>query len=84
VERSFDYVSNRISRYQTVMTAAVSNRQTVDGLAVEVQAPKYEAEEKAYLEMTVPMSSALTTAAGPDAAKFEPPDKARCLQPSST
>jgi hypothetical protein len=52
VKRSFDYVENRMSRYQTVMTAAVSNRQTVDGLAVEVQAPKYEAEEKAYLEMT--------------------------------
>jgi hypothetical protein len=52
VKRSFDYVSNRMSRYQTVMTAALSNRRTVDGLGVEVQAPKYEAEEKAYLEMT--------------------------------
>ena len=31
VKRSFDYVENRMSRYQTVMTAAVSNRQTVDG-----------------------------------------------------
>ncbi|ASC70533.1 hypothetical protein XM38_014720 [Halomicronema hongdechloris C2206] len=52
VKRSFDYVSNRMSRYQTVMTAALSNRQTVDGLVVEVQAPKYDVEEKAYLEMT--------------------------------
>lgn len=52
VKRSFDYVSNRMSRYQTVMTAAVSNRRTVDGLVVEVQAPKYDVEEKAYLEMT--------------------------------
>lgn len=52
VKRSFDYVTNRMSRYQTVMTAALSNRRTVDGLGVEVQAPKYETEEKAYLEMT--------------------------------
>jgi hypothetical protein len=52
VKRSFDYVENRMSRYQPVMTAAVSNRQTGEGLAVEVQDPKCEAEEKAYLEMT--------------------------------
>ena len=53
VKRSFDYVNNRMSRYQTVMTVALSNRESVDGIAVEVQAPQYEVEEKAYLEMTV-------------------------------
>ena len=52
VKRSYDYVEKRMSRYQTVMTAAVANRQRVDGLAVEVQFPNYEAEEMAYLEMT--------------------------------
>ena len=31
-----DYVEKRMSRYQTVMTVAVANRQRVDGLAVEV------------------------------------------------
>jgi hypothetical protein len=52
VKRSYDYVEKWMSRYQTVMTAAVANRRRVDGLAVEVQFPNYEAEEKAYLEMT--------------------------------
>ncbi|MGF1517275.1 MAG: hypothetical protein ACFCVB_05650 [Nodosilinea sp.] len=41
-----------MSPYQTVMTAAVANRQRVDGLAVEVRFPNYAAEEKAYLAMT--------------------------------
>ncbi|MGF1570826.1 MAG: hypothetical protein ACFCVD_22585, partial [Nodosilinea sp.] len=41
-----------MSRYQTVMTVAVAHRQRVDGLAVEVQFPNYDAEERAYLEMT--------------------------------
>jgi hypothetical protein len=52
VKRSYDYVAKRMSRYQTVMTVAVANRQRVDGLAVEVQFPNYGAEEMAYLEMT--------------------------------
>jgi hypothetical protein len=35
-----------------VVTAAIANPNRVDGLAVEVQAPNYQKEELAYLEMT--------------------------------
>lgn len=49
---AYDYVNNCWSSYQTVVTAAVSNRHRVDGLAVEVQFPNYQKEELAYLEMT--------------------------------
>jgi len=49
---AYDYVNRRWSNYQTVVTAAVSNPVRVDGLAVEVQHPNYEKEEKTYLEMT--------------------------------
>jgi hypothetical protein len=49
---AYDYVNRRWSNYQTVVTAAVSNPQRVDGLAVEVQHPNFEKEEFAYLEMT--------------------------------
>ena len=52
-KHSYDYVEKRMGTYQTVMTAAVANRERVDGVAVEVQYPKYQAEEKAYLEATV-------------------------------
>ncbi|MEO0804419.1 MAG: hypothetical protein AAFY57_19430 [Cyanobacteria bacterium J06642_2] len=51
-KRSYDYVRNCPSRYQTVLTAAVSNRDTVDGLMLEVQSPSYEKDELAYLQMT--------------------------------
>ena len=49
---AYDYVNNCWSCYQTVVTAAVSNRHRVDGLAVEVQFPNYQKEELAYLDMT--------------------------------
>jgi hypothetical protein len=45
-------VEQRMSRYQTVMTVAVAHRAPVDGLAVAVPLPHYEAEEQADLEMT--------------------------------
>ena len=51
-KEAYDYVNRRWSCYQTVVTAAISNRERVDGLAVEVQQPNYEKEELAYLEMT--------------------------------
>lgn len=51
-KRSYDYVNHCPSCYQTVMTAVVSNAELVDGIVVEVQAPKYEKEEKVYLDMT--------------------------------
>jgi hypothetical protein len=40
VKRSYDYVEKRMSRYQTVMTAAVANRRRVDGLAVALGRPE--------------------------------------------
>lgn len=49
---AYDYVHQQKSRYQTVVTAVVSNPHRVDGLFVEVQQPNYEKEELAYLEMT--------------------------------
>ncbi len=52
VKRAYDYVEKRMSRYQTVVTAVIANRERFDGLEVVVQLPKYEEEEKAYLEMT--------------------------------
>jgi hypothetical protein len=51
-KRAYDYVDRRMSCYQTVVTAAVCNRERVDGVAIEVQHPNYEAEEWAYLQMT--------------------------------
>jgi hypothetical protein len=52
VKRAYDYVDKRMSRYQTVVTAVIANRERFDGLEVVVQAPNYQEEEKAYLEMT--------------------------------
>ena len=51
-KEGYDYVNRRWSCYQTVVTASISNGERVDGIAVEVQNPKYEKEELAYLEMT--------------------------------
>ena len=36
----------------TILTAVVANRERQDGLAVEVQGAKWEAEELAYLQAT--------------------------------
>ncbi len=49
---AYDYVNGRWSCYQTVVTAAIANPHHVDGVAVELQFPNYEKEERAYLEMT--------------------------------
>lgn len=51
-KENYGYVNRCWSCYQTVVTAAISNGQRVDGIAVEVQYPNYEKEELAYLEMT--------------------------------
>ena len=51
-KRGYDYVNNCPSCYQTVLTAAVSNGEAVDGLMTEVQTPGYQKEELAYLNMT--------------------------------
>ncbi|WP_206054849.1 hypothetical protein [Nitrosococcus wardiae] len=51
-KRAYDYVEGRMSRHQTLVTAVVANAQRVDGVAVEVQFPPYQAEELGYLNMT--------------------------------
>jgi hypothetical protein len=52
VKKAYDYVARRSSLFQTVITAVVSNRALVDGLAVEVQAPDFAEAEREYLLMT--------------------------------
>jgi hypothetical protein len=47
-----DYVAERYGRLQTVETATIANRAHVDGLAVEVQVPGFEPEEREYLAMS--------------------------------
>lgn len=55
-KRMYEYVEQRMSTYQTVVTAALANPERVDGLAVELQYPNYQAEEMAYLNATVKAS----------------------------
>lgn len=50
VKRQYDYVNGRMSQYHTLLTAVLANRKRLDGLAVEVQGAKWEAEELAYLQ----------------------------------
>src|SRR5512143_940393 len=52
VKRAYDHVAGRLSRYQTVVTAVAANADSLDGIAVEIQFPHYQAEELAYLQMT--------------------------------
>lgn len=48
VKRQYDYVNGRMSQYHTILTAVLANRKRLDGIAVEVQGAKWEAEEWAY------------------------------------
>lgn len=50
--KSYDYVHSAYSLFQTLVTATVSNRKLVDGLATEVQLPSTQKEEIAYLMAT--------------------------------
>src|SRR5262249_24494463 len=52
VKEAFDYVERRNSLFQTVVTGTISNRELIDGLAVEVQVPNFSEEELEYLGMT--------------------------------
>ena len=52
VKRAYDHVAGRLSRYQTVVTAVAANADYLDGIAVEIQFPNYQAEELAYVQMT--------------------------------
>ena len=56
VKKAYDYVQERYGLFQTVVTATIANRAHVDGLAVEVQAPSWAAEEREYLAMSAPES----------------------------
>ena len=52
VKEAYNYVNRRSSLFQTVVTAVVSNRELMDGLAVEVRQPDFAEEEIGYLVMT--------------------------------
>jgi hypothetical protein len=52
VKKAYDSVARRTGLLQTVITAVVSNREVVDGLAVAVQAPDFAEAEREYLLMT--------------------------------
>lgn len=51
-KKEYDYVEGRSSRFQTVVTAVISNNKLIDGLDVEVQAPNVSEAELDYLKMT--------------------------------
>lgn len=51
-EKSYDYVENRPGRFQTVVTAVISNKSLIDGLDVVVQEPSKQKQEMAYLKAT--------------------------------
>ena len=63
VKKSYDYVENTTSRFQTVVTATVANASRVDGLEAAVQQPSFEAQEEVYLNATVAESYEQTKAA---------------------
>ena len=63
VKKSYDYVENTMSRFQTVVTATVANASRVDGLEAAVQQPSFEAQEEVYLNATVAESYEQTKAA---------------------
>ena len=48
---AFDYVDNRMGRYQTVVTAEVANRERLDGLELIVQEPNYQRLEIQALQL---------------------------------
>lgn len=50
--RAWDYVNNRYSRFQTVVTASIANRQYIDGLEVKAQEPKLWKKEVEQLRAT--------------------------------
>jgi hypothetical protein len=52
VKPGYDYVQCGMRRYQTVLTAVVSNRQQFDGVETVVQTPNFQKEEEAYLNAT--------------------------------
>lgn len=53
VTKSYDYVERRMARFQTTVTAVIANRQLIDGIGVQIQAPDVSKEEETYLKATV-------------------------------
>jgi len=53
VKKAWDHVENRLTPYQTVVTAVIANRGRLDGIEVRVQQPDRSKEERAYLQETV-------------------------------
>jgi len=53
IKKEYDYVEKRTSRFQTVVTAVISNNKLIDGLDAVVQAPNVCESEMEYLNMTV-------------------------------
>jgi hypothetical protein len=51
-KKEYDYVEGRTSRFQTVVTAVISNDKLIDGLDVVVQMPDFTKSEEGYLKMT--------------------------------
>jgi hypothetical protein len=58
VKKAWDHVQQRLTPYQTVVTAVVANREFLDGVEVVVQPPARHEEEGAYLQETVRQSYA--------------------------
>src|SRR5262245_15765055 len=56
--RSYEYVERRMGRFQTVVTAVITNRQLIDGIDLHIQEPSICQEESAYLKATVQTSYA--------------------------
>lgn len=52
VKKAYDYVEHRNGLFQTVVTATISNRELIEGLAVEVQLPDFAEAELDYLCVT--------------------------------
>jgi hypothetical protein len=52
VKKLYDYVEAKMSRYQTIVTATIANREVIDGIELVIQEPSYEQEELNYLKMT--------------------------------
>lgn len=51
-KKEYDYIERRTSRFQTIVTAVISNDKLIDGLDVVVQAPNVTEAEQEYLKMT--------------------------------
>ena len=52
VTKSSDYVEKRMGQFQTTVTAVIANRQVIDGIEAQIQAPNVGKEEEAYLKAT--------------------------------